>query len=169
MKKNQQLTMATLPRSISTDLDGSSSTAKVNEVKLDSEGAEAQSEPSAEVVARARRRNFSNAEKRRILGEADRCTKPGEVGSLMRREGVYSSALSAWRRQREAGALDALAPAKRGPKIDPNRADVLKIAQLTRERDAFKSRLDKALLVIDVQKKLGALLGNPIAGSIDVP
>ena len=65
---------------------------------------------NSEVVALARRRHFSNADKRRILEAADRCTKPGEVGALMRREGVYSSSLSTWRRQREAAELAALAP-----------------------------------------------------------
>jgi transposase len=115
----------------------------------------------SEVVPRARRRRFTNADKRRILEAADRYTKPGEIGALMRREGVYSSSLSTWRRQREAADLAALAPVKRGPKSDPHRAEALHIAQLTRERDALKSRLDKALLVIDVQKKLAALLGNP--------
>ena len=115
----------------------------------------------SEVVAHARRRNFSPAEKRRILEQADGCTKPGDIGALMRREGIYSSALSTWRRQRDAADLVALAPQKRGPKIDPHRAETLRIAALTRERDSLKSRLDKALLVIDVQKKLTALLGNP--------
>ena len=119
----------------------------------------------SEVVPRARRRQFTNADKRRILEAADRCTQPGEIGALMRREGVYSSSLSTWRRQREAADLAALAPVKRGPKADPHRAETAQIAQLTRERDAFKSRLDKALLVIDVQKKLAALLGNPIDGT----
>ena len=80
----------------------------------------------------------------------------------MRREGIYSSSLSTWRRQRDAADLAALAPQRRGPKIDPHRAETAHIAQLTRERDALKSRLDKALLIIDVQKKLAALLGNPI-------
>jgi transposase-like protein len=112
-------------------------------------------------VAHARRRQFSNADKRRILEAADRCTKPGEIGALMRREGVYSSSLSTWRRQREAADLATLAPQKRGPKVDPHRAETLHIAQLTRERDSLKSRLEKALLVIDVQKKLAALLGSP--------
>ena len=123
----------------------------------------------SEVVPRARRRVFSNADKRRIVEAADRCTKPGEVGALMRREGVYSSSLSTWRRQREAAELAALAPVKRGPKADPQRAETLHIAQLTRERDDFKSRLDKALLVIDVQKKLAALLGNSTDASGDLP
>ena len=112
------------------------------------------------MVPRARRRQFTNADKRRILEAADRCTQPGEVGALMRREGVYSSSLSTWRRQREAADLAALAPVKRGPKADPHRAETAQISQLIRERDALKSRLDKALLVIDVQKKLAALLGS---------
>ena len=136
----------------------------------DAPGSAASPAPSgtdSEVVARARRRVFSNAEKRRILEAADRCSQPGELGALMRREGVYSSSLSTWRRQREAADLAALAPRKRGPKVDVNRAEALHIAQLTRERDGFKSRLDKALLVIDVQKKLAALLGNPIDDNID--
>ena len=111
-----------------------------------------------EVVPHARRRHFSNADKRRILAAADRCTRPGEIGALMRREGVYSSSLSTWRRQREAADLAALAPQKRGPKINPARLDALQIAQLTRERDKLKAQLDKANLVIAVQKKVAALL-----------
>lgn len=113
---------------------------------------------SAEVVPRAQRRKFSNAEKRRILQAADACTQPGEIGALMRREGVYSSSLSTWRRQREMADLAALAPQKRGPKVDPARADALHIAHLTRDNDKLRSQLDKAHLVIEVQKKVGALL-----------
>ncbi len=113
----------------------------------------------SEVVPHARRRQFSKADKRRILEAADRCTKPGEIGALMRREGVYSSSLSTWRRQREAADLAALAPQKRGPKADPNRADTLLIAQLTRDNLRLQSSLDKAHLVIEVQKKIGLLLG----------
>ena len=113
---------------------------------------------NSEVVPRARRRHFSMADKRRILAEADRCTKPGEIGALMRREGIYSSGLSTWRRQREVAELAALAPQKRGPKFDPARADALQIAQLTRERDKLQVQLDKANLVIAVQKKVAALL-----------
>jgi len=109
-------------------------------------------------VARARRRTFTNADKRRILQAADLCTKPGEVGALMRREGVYSSLLSTWRRQREAADLAALAPRKRGPKSDPARVDAQQIALLTRECDKLRIELDKAKLVIEVQKKVGALL-----------
>ena len=118
----------------------------------------ARPDSGAEVVPHARRRQFSNADKRRILEAADRCTRPGEVGALMRREGVYSSSLSTWRRQREAGDLAALAPQRRGPKIPANRAEMLQIAQLTRERDGLRRELDKAMLVIGVQKKLATLL-----------
>ena len=118
----------------------------------------ASSAGDAEVVPHARRRQFSNADKRRILEAADRCTRPGEVGALMRQEGVYSASLSTWRRQREAGDLAALAPQKRGPKIPANRAETLQIAQLTRERDGLRRELDKAMLVIGVQKKLATLL-----------
>ena len=124
---------------------------------------------NSEVVPRARRRRFSDADKRRILDAADRCTKPGEVGALMRREGVYSSSLSTWRRQRETAELAALAPQKRGPKADPQRAQSLHIAQLTHERDALQVRLSKALMVIDVQKKLAALLGNSMDASAAQP
>ena len=120
----------------------------------------ASSTAHAEVVPHARRRQFSNADKRRSLEAADRCTRPGEVGALMRQEGVYSSSLSTWRRQREAGDLATLAPRKRGPKVPANRAEALQIAQLTRERDGLKRELDKAMLVIGVQKKLATLLGT---------
>jgi transposase-like protein len=113
----------------------------------------------SEVVPRARRRTFSNADKRRILQAADRCTKPGEVGALMRREGVYSSSLSTWRRQREAADLAALAPQRRGPKVDAAaRVDALQMAQLTRERNRLRVELAQAQLVIEVQKKVTALL-----------
>ena len=128
----------------------------------DAPGSAAPAKPhvtDSEVVPRARRRHLSNADKRRILDAADRCTEPGEIGALMRREGVYSSSLSTWRRQREAADLAALAPQKRGPKPDENRTEALHIAQLTRENERLKSRLDKAMLVIEVQKKLATLWG----------
>lgn len=111
-----------------------------------------------EVVPRARRRTFTKADKRRILHEADQCTKPGQLGALMRREAVYSSSLSTWRRQLEAADVQALAPKKRGPKADPARIDAQQIAQLTRERDKLLIELSKANLVIEVQKKVTALL-----------
>lgn len=117
----------------------------------------------SEVVAKmVKRRSFSNAQKRRILAAADRCTRPGELGALLRKEGVYSSSLSTWRRQREDVELAALAPNKRGPKVPANRAEVQRIAKLTREVGRLQGELDKAMLVIGVQKKLATLLGRPI-------
>ncbi len=117
----------------------------------------------SEVVAKViKRRSFSNAEKRRILAAADRCTRSGELGALLRKEGVYSSSLSTWRRQREDVELAALAPNKRGPKVPANRAEVQRIAKLTREVGRLQGELDKAMLVIGVQKKLATLLGRPI-------
>ena len=117
-----------------------------------------------EVVPRGRR-FFSKADKQRILQAADRCTAPGEIGALMRREGVYSSSLSTWRRQRAAAEQAALAPRKRGPKPAADRDQVLQIARLTRDNDRLQNRLDKALFVIEVQKKVAALLGHPIDDS----
>jgi transposase-like protein len=117
-----------------------------------------------EVVARGRR-FFSKADKQRILQAADRCSAPGEIGALMRREGVYSSSLSTWRRQRTAAEQAALAPRKRGPKPAADRDQALQIARLTRDNDRLKNRLDKALFVIEVQKKVAALLGYPIDDS----
>jgi transposase len=122
-------------------------------------GPAAPADAEAEVVGRAKRRHASTSEKRRILAAADRCTQPGELGALLRREGVYSSSLSTWRRQRDAAETAALAPQKRGPKVDPNRAEALHIAQLTREVERLKRRLDNAMLVIEVQKKLASLMG----------
>jgi transposase len=161
--KHSQQPKAPMQRKFNSASPGASQGAR--RATEDAPGEAAQQIPAAtdsEVVPVARRRKFSDAERHRILQAADRCSEPGEIGALMRREGVYSSSLSTWRRQRDAASMAALAPARRGPKPDPRRADVLQIAQLTRERDHLQSRLDKALLVIDVQKKLAALLGNPI-------
>lgn len=117
----------------------------------------------SEVIAKPAKRNHrSNAEKRRILRAVEKCTRPGEVGALLRREGIYSSSLSTWKRQLEAVELEALAPKKRGPKVDPNRAEAQHIAKLTREVERLNGELSKARLVIEVQKKLSSLLGQPI-------
>jgi transposase len=131
------------------------------------EGADGSAPPTrppvfdSEVIAHAKRRRFSPADKRRILAAAERC-KPGELGALLRREGVYSSSLSNWRRQRETGELAALAPTKRGPKADPHRAETLQVAKLTRELERLRVQLGKAQLIIDVQKKVAALLGHTL-------
>ena len=112
----------------------------------------------SEVVAVAKRRRFTNADKRRIVLAAAACTQPGEIGALMRREGAYSSSLATWRRQYAAGELTGTASKKRGPKMDPARAELKQLAALTRERDKLKIQLSNAQLVIEVQKKVAALL-----------
>ena len=161
MTINQRIKVPMHAAEFSCDPGASQDARRATEVTPRSAAAPVRPGTSSEVVPRARRRTFTNADKRRILQAADQCTKPGEVGALMRREGVYSSSLSTWRRQREAADLVALAPQKRslvGPKADPARLDAQHIAQLTRERDHLRVELDKAQLVIEVQKKVTALL-----------
>jgi transposase len=114
--------------------------------------------PDPEVVVKAQRRRFTAEYKQRILQEADACTHHGEVGALLRREGLYSSHLSTWRRQRQQGELQGLAPVKRGRKADPLTAEN---ARLQRETERLKAQLARAELIIDVQKKVSELLGLP--------
>ena len=115
--------------------------------------------PDPEVLPRAQRRRFTAAYKLRIVREADACTAPGEIGALLRREGLYSSHLGKWRRARDQGALEALTPKRRGPKPDPDRALALRNAQLERENARLKKRLETAEVIIDVQRKVSRLLG----------
>ena len=112
----------------------------------------------SEVVGVAKRRRFTNADKRRIVLAAAACTKPGEIGALMRFEGAYSSSLASWRRQYAAGELSDAAAKKRGPKADPALAGLKQLAQMTRERDKLRVQLSNAQLVIEVQKKVAAVL-----------
>ena len=115
--------------------------------------------PDPEVVATARRQQFTSGDKRRILEAADRCTQPGEIGALLRKEGIYSSHLTTWRRQRAADERAALAPHKRGRKADPAQAEDHRVLQLTQENDRLRRKLAQANAIIDVQKKLCVLLG----------
>ena len=103
--------------------------------------------------------------KRRIVREADRCTKPGELGALLRREGLFSSALSTWRRQREAGELEGLRPAKRGRKGKPPDARDKRIAEMERKNRRLEAKLAQAETVIVIQKKVASLLGIPLKSS----
>jgi transposase-like protein len=116
------------------------------------------SPPDPEVVERAQRRRFTAEYKRRILDEADHCAT-GELGALLRREGLYSSHLTTWRRQREAGALAALAPHKRGPKAELATPGQTRLRALERENAQLRERLAQAETIIEVQKKVSSLLG----------
>ncbi len=111
--------------------------------------------PDPEVVPKAKRRTFSAEYKLRVLREADACTEPGEIGSLLRREGLYSSHLSKWRQQRQAGTLAGLKPKKRGRKPAPEKR---RIAELERENARLRQRLEQAETIIEVQKKLAVIL-----------
>lgn len=119
------------------------------------------SPPDPEVVATAKRRQFSGSERNRILAAADRCTKPGEIGALLRREGIYSSHLSTWRKQRAAAQRVALEPKQRGRKADPAMAEARRMDELIRENGRLRHKLAQAHTIIDVQKKLCSLLGLP--------
>ena len=114
-----------------------------------------------QVLAKAQRRRFTAEYKRRIVREADRCTKPGEIGALLRREGLYSSHLVVWRRARGRGELAALAPRKRGRKPSPVDARDRKIAELERQLTQMTGRAERAEALVDAQKNLAALLGRP--------
>ena len=116
-----------------------------------------------EVVAKAARRRFTAAEKLRVLREADGCTKPGELSALLRREGLYSSHLAAWRAARRRGELAGLASRARGPKAKPVDPRDRKIAELERETRRLQARLERAEGLIEVQKKVSQLLGIPLA------
>lgn len=116
--------------------------------------------PNPEVVPMAERRRFTAEEKLRIVEEADRCTEPGEIGALLRREGIYSSYLSRWRRARDRGQLTALRPQQRGPKPVTDVALAREVARLQRENERLQDRLDRAETIIEVQKKLSQLLGQ---------
>ncbi len=117
--------------------------------------------PEVEVVAKATRRRFTVEYKRKIVREAAGCKTPGAVGALLRREGLYSSNLTAWRAARDRGEL-AGGPKKRGPM--PQVADPRdkKIAELERETGRWRKRAERAEALVEVQRKVAALLGTPL-------
>ena len=112
----------------------------------------------------------SSAEyKRKILKEADACTQEGEIGALLRREGLYSSHLAVWRAARDRGEIAGLAPKKRGPKTVPPDPRDRKIVELERETRRLKSRLERAEALVDLQKKVSAILGIALPESDEKP
>jgi transposase-like protein len=121
--------------------------------------------PDPEVVARPKRRQFTAEYKLRVLREADACKGSGEIGALLRREGLYSSHLVLWRRQREEAARTQLKTSKRGPKAkvqDP------RVKQLERENARLQRQLKRVALLLDIQKKAGEILGIPLKNLDDV-
>jgi len=116
----------------------------------------------SEVSAKVPFRRHPASYKLQVLREAERCTKPGEIGALLRREGLYSSLLSSWRRQREAGEFDGLAGKKRGRDGAAREKLAVENKRLRRENHVLAGRLRKAEVVIDIQKKVSELLGIPL-------
>jgi transposase-like protein len=115
-----------------------------------------------EVSEKARRRRFTVEFKRRVVKEADACKAPGEVGELLRREGLYSSHLTTWRAARDRGELAPGAIAKkRGPQASVPDARDKRIAELERENAKLTKRADRAEAIAEIQKKVAALLGRP--------
>lgn len=115
--------------------------------------------PDPEVPAKVQRRRFSAEYRLRILKQADACKKPGELGALLRREGLYSSLLTNWRRQREQGALQDMRGRRRGPKARP--ADP-RVKQLESENRRLQRKLQRAETIITLQKKVAEILGIPL-------
>jgi transposase-like protein len=118
--------------------------------------------PDPEVVAQAKRRTFSVKFKLRLLAEADKCVN-GDLGALLRREGIYDSTYRTWRKQRDDGILTGLTPKPRGPAPRPVDPSARRVAALESENRKLTARLEKAALIIEIQKKVASLLGIELA------
>jgi transposase len=122
--------------------------------------------PNVEVRPKVRRRTLTNEYKLAILAEADRCREGGDIGALLRREGLYSSSLTSWRRQRDAGELAPGAIKKRGRTANPVAAEV---TQLRRENKRLRAQVEQAELIIAAQKKLAQALERTLSETNDGP
>jgi transposase-like protein len=123
---------------------------------------EGRANPSPEVLEKPVRRRFTVEYKAKILAEADACTETGQFGELLRREGLYSSHLTTWRRQRDEGALAGLTPKRRGRKAKAKNPLADENKRLERENERLKEQLRQAELIIDVQKKVSEMLSIPL-------
>ena len=118
--------------------------------------------PDPAVPEKPVRRHFAAEYKIRVLREADRCTQPGQLGVLLRREGLYSSHLTTWRQQRDEGTLAGLTPKRRGRKANPDAPLIAENQRLRRETQRLAAKLRQAETIIEVQKKLSEILGIPL-------
>lgn len=124
---------------------------------------------SPELSDRPRRRTFTARDKLRILAAVDQAVGTGGIGAVLRREGIYSSTLCDWRRQRDCGAFSALNPGKRGPKTAEANPLAAELALSRKDNARLMQRLARAEAIIDIQKKVAALLGIPLAPNGGVP
>lgn len=124
---------------------------------------------TSEVLERPRRRHFSAEYKLRIVEAANACAGKGEVGTLLRREGLYSSHLTEWRKAQRAGQLSALSPKKRGPAAKERNESDEKIAELEAEVKRWKRRAERAEGLVEVQKKVAELLGRDLPDESEQP
>ena len=118
-----------------------------------------QDDKTVEVTEKAKRRQYSAAYKLKILALAEGCTKSGELGALLRREGLYSSHLAAWRKARVVGEHAGLEPKQRGPKAKAVDASAQKFAEQEKELARWKARAERAELLVEIQKQVATLLG----------
>jgi transposase-like protein len=121
--------------------------------------------PDPEVPEKAVRRHFTAEYKINILQQAEACRGEEGIGALLRREGLYSSHLTTWRRQREIGMLSALSPKRRGRKASARNPLQPEVDRLRKETDRLQKRLNQAELIIEVQKKISQMLGIPLETS----
>ena len=144
---------------------GTKGTGRIDSVLGGITGGRTAPRPNPEVVARAKRRRFTGEYKQKILMQTDAAKGSGDIGALLRRQGLYSSHLTKWRREREDGILDGLTPQKRGPKA---KADPLagENQKLRRDIERLADQLRKAEIVIDIQKKVAMLLGSGLPAEV---
>jgi transposase len=131
-----------------------------------SNGTERQAQPNPEVEARPHRRRFSAEYKRQIVAEAARCDEAGDIGALLRREGLYSSHLSDWRRQAEAGKLANASKGKQARKVEQATQE---LARLRQENERLRSQVAQAELIMSAQKKLAQAFETALSLGKEVP
>jgi transposase len=119
-----------------------------------------------EVLAKAERRRFTAEYKLKVLREADHCKQPGEIGALLRREGLYWSNLTNWRKQRERGELAGLSARKRGPKRREKNPLAERVRELERDNMRLKRRAERAEGIVELQKKVSEILGIELEKSV---
>jgi len=120
-----------------------------------------------EVAAKAERRRFTAEYKQKVLREADNCQRPGEIGALLRREGLYWSNLTNWRKQRESGELAGLSVRKRGPQRREKNPLAERVWELERDNARLKWRAERAEGIVELQKKVSAILGIELGESAE--